>query len=138
MPPREGRELGCRRIPVARANGMALWRSHPVLTTRNSVAECCRARRSVPVVSSLEAFFPTALPFGEVLHFLLVDFDLARLLHLLAEVRQEHSEEVLLLGAQQAVANLIFLGCEVLLGRILLLQNRQDHAIVPGIDGPAD
>src|SRR5215470_1985486 len=87
----------------------------------------------------LKAFFPTAaLAPGEVLHFLLVDLDLARLFHLLAKVGQEHSEKILLLCPQKSIANLILLRGKVLIGRILLLQNRQHNPVIPGRDGSAD
>src|SRR6266576_1652893 len=70
---------------------------------------------------TLEAFFSARTP-RQALHFLLVDLDLPRLLHLLAKIHKEQSEQVLLLVAHERFSNLILLGGEILLRGLLFFE----------------
>ena len=47
---------------------------------------------------------------GEILHLILIDFDLSRLLQLGAEIIQKKAEDFLLFAQEQRVTDLIFLG----------------------------
>jgi len=79
MPPCEGSDVGCNKIPAERGNDMQLDR-------------CFR--------------FPTRSRAGQRFHFILVDLYFARLLHLLAQINHKQLEKLLLLALQEGIANL--------------------------------
>src|SRR5438477_11814868 len=136
MPPRAGSEVGCRRIPVARGKRIRrLYIEFVKISYAESVPGQCN---TAPGGRRLEALFPTTLTFRQVLHLLFVDLDLPRLLHLLPEVRQEHAEEILLFVVQEAIADLIFFGGEVLFRGLLLFEHGEHDAVGSGSDGTAD
>lgn len=65
MPPRDGSEVGWSKIPVARGNDIGLLLLH---------GEPCRASPLFALIATLRA--------GQAIQFILIDFDFARLLHL--------------------------------------------------------
>src|SRR5271155_537955 len=109
MPPREGNDVGCNKMPAARGNGMQLGHYLGVLICPNifvipskarDLGSClhyrCHRRGQTPKPSlALRMTVPkhsyggTLLPWfasrtGQGLHLFLVDLDLARLFHLAA------------------------------------------------------
>ena len=122
MPPREGSDVGCNKIPAERGKGMQ--RDYPqFLTHQNrlvipseardlgSSLRYQRRRRSKPKVprfaredswywgkiaeTRLDSRF--GLRMRQRLHFFLINLDLAGLLHLIAHVVHKQPEELLLL-----------------------------------------
>src|SRR5438128_10338399 len=82
-----------------------------------------------------------SLAFGgatQSLHFFLVDFYLAGLLHLLAQVGDEQAKQLVLLLLQQRISNFVFLGCEVGVRGLLLLEHLEDRTIRSAVDRTAD
>src|SRR5260370_37137933 len=75
---------------------------------------------------------------GQRLQFVLVDLDLARFLHLIAQVGHKQSEQLLLLPLDQRVSNLIALRGEVSVRWRLNLKHGNDDSIGAAVDGPAD
>src|SRR5438876_11519753 len=76
---------------------------------------------------ALLAFF-RSLRAAQAFHLVLVDLDFARFFHLVAQVRYEKPEKLLLFTLKERVANLILLGGKILRRRLLLLQQSQDSA----------
>src|SRR3984957_11397725 len=93
-------------------------------------------RAGMTLALRLGTFLPT-LP-RQVLHFFLIDLELVGILHILAEVRDEQAEEIVLLSLEQSLANFVFLGCKILICRRLFFHKLSDHSIAPGGDWPAD
>src|SRR2546430_14015497 len=81
---------------------------------------------------SLRAFLP-AVP-GQVFHFFLIDLEPVGFFHVLAQVRNEQPEQIVLLGFEERLADLIFLLREFLIRRYLFFQKLSDHAIAAGGD----
>ncbi len=76
---------------------------------------------------------PTLLP-SQVFHLFLIDLEPVGLFHVLAEVRDEQPEQIVLFGLQERLADLIFLRGEFLIRRYLFFQKLSDHAIATGSD----
>src|SRR5256886_14868002 len=85
---------------------------------------------------SLRTFLP-ALP-GQVFHFFLIDLEPVGFFHVLAQVRNEQSEQIVLLGFEERLADLIFLLREFLIRRYLFFQKLSDHAIAASGDRRAN
>jgi hypothetical protein len=98
MPPREGSEVGWRRMPAERGKDMQpstdAGQAVPPPTT--SFAKSASDLMRYGVSRSTHATQNELLAFAgstrQAFQFFLVDFDLARLLKLLAEVTDEHAE----------------------------------------------
>src|ERR1700683_3172276 len=117
MPPREGSDVGCNKIPAERGNGMQ----------RGLSSEPREMWFSLFSKRQLDSRF--VLWMRQRLHFFLIDFDFARLLHLIAHVVHKQSEEFLLLALQQLLANLVALGGEVGIRRRLHFEQRKHHSV---------
>src|ERR1700686_763674 len=100
MPPREGNDVGCNKMPAARGKDMS------------------------PPLHSLLATAAT-----QRLDFFFVSLDLARPRHLVDQAGNEKSEAFLLLAQQQLIANLIALRGIFSLGRLLVLDHLQYHGV---------
>src|SRR5579859_216779 len=108
MPPRDGNDVGCNRIPAARENAMSSLHSRLVAG------------------------------FAERLQFLVVALNLAGLGHLVNEIRYEEAKTLLLLGLHQSVANLVALGGKVRVRGRLVFEQLKYGRIRATIDGTAD
>jgi hypothetical protein len=73
---------------------------------------------------------------GQRFHFLLVDLDLAGLLHLIAQVGPRKAQKFLLLTLQERIANLIALGGEIGIGRSLHFREGNTTPSAPLLMGP--
>src|SRR5580692_1091039 len=109
MPPREGNDVGCSRMPAARANDMS-----PPLHSRFAAGA------------------------GQRFEFVFVSLDLAGLGHLVDQVRDEEAKTLLLLALQELVANLIALGGVVGFRRKLALEYLKHDSISAIADRAAD
>src|SRR5258708_25766812 len=76
--------------------------------------------------------------FGQRLQLVLIDLDLSRLLHLIAQAGPEQLENLLLLSLEQRFPDLVALGGEVPLHRSLHLQHRYHRTTALRVDGHAD
>src|SRR6516164_2884733 len=107
IPPREGNDVGCNRMPAARAKDMS---------------------------PPLHSLFSTGASQSLVLF--LIPLDLAGLGHLIHQGRNKQAEAFLLLALQKSITNLIPLGGEVRVRRLLILEDRQHGRIRTAIDRP--
>src|SRR5258708_23666634 len=87
-------------------------------------------------ISSLRAFLAT-LP-CQILHLFLINLEPVGLFHVLAQVRNEQPEQIVLFGFKERLPDPIFLRDEFLIRRYLLFQKLTDHAIAAGGGRPAD
>src|ERR1700740_1830644 len=107
MPPRDGNDVGCNKIPAARGNGMQLDR---YLRLSKVIVIPSEARDPGSWTGLHSRLAPRP---RQRLQFILIDLDLARLLHLIAEAGYEQRENLLLLALQQRLPDLVALGGEV-------------------------
>src|SRR5271169_409597 len=109
MPPREGNDVGCNRMPAARGKDIS------------------------PPLHSLLAAAAT-----QRFDLFLVSLDLSSFRHLIDQAGNEKSEALLLLADEELVADLIALGGIVGVRRLLVLEHREDHAVGAAADWTAD
>ena len=117
-------EVGCSRIPVARGNDIVeLPRCYQQIEDR--VAR--RALLSLfPAWARVSCFISSS-----------IDLDLARLLHLVAQIPDEQAENFLLLALQQRITNLVFLGREILMRSVPVFQPPASTTpVLPLLIGP--